>query len=329
MKKILSIDGGGIKGVFPASFLANLEENIEGSIWEYFDLIAGTSTGGIIALGLGLGFSPREILAMYEDNAEKIFPANNKRLWKLSKPKESKELAGLLKRKYDNSPLADILRARFQSRLLGHSKTRLMICATDLQTGSITVFKTAHTERFKNDYKLSAVDIALATSAAPVFFAPHKMPNGQSLVDGAMWGNNPIGFAAVEGVHVLGWNPKETAILSISCTEEPPSFAVLAGTEPGAAQWGMGLIDCFMTSQSSASLGMAIHALEDLDREKQRIRRVTETVPAKMFELDGTKRLEELKGLGYKKARDEISHLGMFFEEKAKPFKPVYSLQDV
>lgn len=327
MKKILSIDGGGIKGVFPASFLASLEENINGSIWEYFDLIAGTSTGGIIALGLGLGFSPREILGMYEDNAEKIFPPREKAPWCSLRRHTPDLLAMAMRRKYDTTPLADILRARFQSKLLGQSKTRLMICATDLQTGKMNVFKTAHSERLKNDYKLSAVDVALATSAAPVFFSPHKMPNGQSLVDGAMWGNNPMGFAAVEGVHFLGWAPKDTAILSISCTEEPPSFAALAETQPGAIQWGMGLIECFMTSQSSASLGMAIHTLEDLDRK--RVRRVTETVPAKMFELNGTKRLEALKGLGYKKARDEISHLGMFFEEKAEPFKPVYSLQDV
>jgi len=72
LKKILSIDGGGIKGVFPAAFLAEIEEKLGEPIIDYFDLIAGTSTGGIIALGLGLGFSPREILSMYEDNAEKI-----------------------------------------------------------------------------------------------------------------------------------------------------------------------------------------------------------------------------------------------------------------
>lgn len=325
MKKILSIDGGGIKGVFPASFLASLEEQIPGgSIWEYFDLIAGTSTGGIIALALGLGFSPREILSMYEDNAEKIFP---KKKWgNILQLKENLRVRGLFKQKYDTAPLADILKSRFQNKLLGHSKTRLMICATHLQTGKVNVFKTAHSDRLKNDYKVSAVHVALATSAAPVFFTPHKMPNGHSLVDGAMWGNNPMGFAAIEGVHFLGWDPKDTAILSVGCTEESPSFATLAGEKIGAAQWGLGLVECFMTSQSYASLGMAIHVLEDLRVE--RVRRVTETVPKNMFPLDGTERLDALKGLGDSKARDEISHLGMFFEEKAEPFVPVYSTQD-
>ena len=65
-RRILSIDGGGIRGTFPASFLATIEERLPHSIADYFDLITGTSTGGIIALALALGFSGREVLAFYE-----------------------------------------------------------------------------------------------------------------------------------------------------------------------------------------------------------------------------------------------------------------------
>jgi patatin-like phospholipase/acyl hydrolase len=69
MRRILAIDGGGIKGVFPAAFLAAIEESVGlESVAEYFDLIVGTSTGGIIALGLGLGVSARRILAFYEEH---------------------------------------------------------------------------------------------------------------------------------------------------------------------------------------------------------------------------------------------------------------------
>ena len=70
MYKILSIDGGGIKGIAPASLLANIEERTNKKIIDYFDLIVGTSTGGIIALGLGLGFTAREILSLYLDNGK-------------------------------------------------------------------------------------------------------------------------------------------------------------------------------------------------------------------------------------------------------------------
>lgn len=319
MKKILSIDGGGIKGIFPSSFLASLDEHIDGSIWEYFDLIAGTSTGGIIALGLGLGFSPREILALYEDNAEKIFPS--KGISRLCT--KFKRLNGLLRQRYDTGPLADKLRATFQDKLLGHSKTRLMICATDLVSGNVNVFKTAHHARFANDYKLSAKEVALATSAAPIFFKPHAMPNGQHLVDGAMWGNNPMGFAAIEAVHVLGWPREEVAILSLGCTEEAPSFAKL-GENAGLTDWGLGLVECFMAGQSSSSFGTSILVLGDYNLD--RIKRINPVVPSEHFKLDGTKNLEKLKGFGYKEARDALPKIKkIFFESKAEEFIPIYS----
>ena len=71
--QILALDGGGIKGVFSAAFLAAMEEDLGSPIINHFDLIAGTSTGGIIALGLGLGLSPKEILEFYVKNGKDIF----------------------------------------------------------------------------------------------------------------------------------------------------------------------------------------------------------------------------------------------------------------
>src|ERR1700719_2961856 len=71
--RILSLDGGGIRGVFPAALLARLEEHLDHPIGSYFDLIAGTSTGGIIAIGLGLGIPAREILKLYVEEGPTIF----------------------------------------------------------------------------------------------------------------------------------------------------------------------------------------------------------------------------------------------------------------
>ena len=76
IKKVLSIDGGGIKGVFPAAVLAALDAKIDKPLNTYFDLIVGTSTGGIIALGLGLGIPPSEMLRLYEEKGDKIFSVN-------------------------------------------------------------------------------------------------------------------------------------------------------------------------------------------------------------------------------------------------------------
>lgn len=72
-RKILAIDGGGIKGAFPAAFLAAIEDATGRRIADHFDLIAGTSTGGIIALGLGLGLSARDILRFYEEHGRQVF----------------------------------------------------------------------------------------------------------------------------------------------------------------------------------------------------------------------------------------------------------------
>src|SRR5260370_40565938 len=72
---ILSIDGGGVRGIFVAAVLDRLERDVGARIADHFDLVVGTSTGGIIALGLGAGMSPEEILALYIDNADSIFPA--------------------------------------------------------------------------------------------------------------------------------------------------------------------------------------------------------------------------------------------------------------
>jgi len=73
IKRILTIDGGGIKGVMPAAYLTNIEESLGIKVSEYFDLIVGTSTGGIIAIGLGLGIPPKEILNLYKENEARVF----------------------------------------------------------------------------------------------------------------------------------------------------------------------------------------------------------------------------------------------------------------
>ena len=73
IKRILSIDGGGIKGVMPAAYLANIEETLGIKVANYFDLIVGTSTGGIIALGLGLGVPPKDILNLYKEQGARVF----------------------------------------------------------------------------------------------------------------------------------------------------------------------------------------------------------------------------------------------------------------
>src|SRR5437588_7420440 len=108
MKRILAIDGGGIKGVFPASFLASLEDSLGMNPAVFFDLISGTSTGGIIALGLGLGLSANAILSFYEQHGPQIFAGN--RLLRF--------LRHVGFSKYSTEPLRKALESVFGDRIL-------------------------------------------------------------------------------------------------------------------------------------------------------------------------------------------------------------------
>ena len=76
-RRILSIDGGGILGTFPAAFLAELEKHLKYPIGAYFDLIAGTSTGGILAIGLAMGLPASKLLDLYEKRGPEVFGQNH------------------------------------------------------------------------------------------------------------------------------------------------------------------------------------------------------------------------------------------------------------
>lgn len=308
--RVLAIDGGGIKGIFPAAFLASLEEEIEGSVGEYFDLIVGTSTGGIIALGLGLGFTAKEVLSFYEDLGSKVFAGNR--------------LLGFLRQmglcKYRPEPLKRALESKFGNAKLGDSKVRLVIPSLNLERGEVHVFKTAHNPRFEKDWKEKAVDIALATAAAPTYFPSHEMSSGIPLIDGGMWANNPAGAAVVEAIGVLEWERNSLKVLSLGCTDSPLDVRLGRRHGMGLLYWANKIADVFMTAQSSASLGTA-----KLLAGHSNVHRISPVVPANRFGLDVVRELESLKGLGFSEARKALPTLKpVFFTKPAEKFAPYH-----
>jgi len=312
MKKILSIDGGGIKGVFPASFLAAIDDVTDGSVADYFDLIVGTSTGGIIAIGLGLGLSANEILRFYEVRGPEVFAGN--RLWR--------GLRRLGYPKYDRAPLENALQEVFGDRRLGESSKRLVIPSLNLETGEVHVYKTAHHERFVMDYKLPAVQVALATAAAPTYFPTYRSAVGLPLVDGGMWANNPVGPAVVEAIGVLGWGDEELRVLSLGCTNEPLRAKPNHRRFLGLNYWLLKLVSVFMAGQSSASLGTA-----QLLAGHENVVRISPLLPARRFRLDSVADIEALRGLGAAEARKAAPGLiERFFKDRAEGFVPCYHL---
>lgn len=311
-KKILSIDGGGIKGVFPASFLATLEETTGKSVSDHFDLIVGTSTGGIIALGLGMGISAKEILSFYEELGPGIFKGNR---W-------ARVLRHLGFAKYDSEPLKEALVSRFGGKILGDSKNRLVIPSVNLETGEVHVYKTSHHPRLERDFREKVVDVALATSAAPTYFPTHVSAAGSPLVDGGVWANNPTGLAAVEAIGILGWPRDQVEILSIGCTAEPLNISAARTMSLGWGYWATKITQLFMKTQSFASHGTA-----QLLVGHDHVVRIDPIMPNGRFGIDVIKEIGSLKGLGDSEARKALPTVRKFFEERVEDFTPCHTLQ--
>ncbi len=119
--KILSLDGGGMRGVFSAAFLCALEEELGKRTADYFDLVVGTSTGGIIGIALGLGISAKEILDFYVSEGKHIFGNNG------FVQRAIKGIRGLVSPRHDVRHLENALRNHFGDKRLGHSRARTIL----------------------------------------------------------------------------------------------------------------------------------------------------------------------------------------------------------
>lgn len=178
MKKILTIDGGGIKGMYAASFLASIEKQLEDEgkeprLYKYFDMMSGTSTGGIIAVGLALGIPAAQIASLYENKGPKIFDKHEKKFCEFWH-KLKLNARHIYKTKYTPNELHAALREVLEDKVIGDAKTRLLIPSVHAVDNTPRNFKTKHAHRIKNDHKRLAVDVCMATAAAPTFFEAHK-----------------------------------------------------------------------------------------------------------------------------------------------------------
>jgi patatin-like phospholipase/acyl hydrolase len=251
MFRILSLDGGGIKGVYAASALATLEQVTEKRCIDHFDLIAGTSTGGILALGIALGFSAERLLDFYLSRGQYIFPHTS-----LASGIRS-TLRWCVAPKYPQEALRQELTNILGDYRLADAKTRLAIPSYDAIGGRIYVFKTRHNKSFAKDERALAVDVALATSAAPTYFgaAPFPLHKGASYVDGGVWANSPIMVAVVEALTFLQQTPNNIDILSVGTTAAP--FNIANRQRSGLLGWNKGLLDLAFAAQSESALAQA------------------------------------------------------------------------
>lgn len=321
--QILSLDGGGIRGAFIAAFLADIERRYQTRITDHFDIITGTSTGGIVAIGLGMGLSAGQIQGFYAENGPSIFPSlipPSLRRIPFSGLLEPRNYRSLLRRKFSNKPLQEALDQALDGKPLGRSTTRLVIPAYDLQRNAVKLFKTAHHERFRSDYLLSASEVALATSAAPTFFQAASSAN-RFFVDGGLWANDPIMVGISEAIGVLGQAPEDLRVLSIGTLDEVRALAKtrLSG---GMAFWAKPAIDSIMTGQSTGAQGQAKLLLGS-----DNILRVSPSVPAGHYKLDDASCIDELIGIASGEAEHQSPRIHeSFLNHHAAPFTPVYEV---
>lgn len=263
MKKILSIDGGGIRGIIPAMVLAEIEEMTGVPTAENFDLIAGTSTGGILALGLSrpddegnARFSAEDLVDIYENRGREIF---DRSFWK-----GVTSVGGLTDEMYSHAGLEDVLGIYFEETLLGDALTNTMVTSYDIEAREPIFLRS-----WRPEYaEVSMRDAARATSAAPTFFEPTQVNVGDrmlTLVDGGVFINSPSVSAYAAARRMIAeeradaerrgedYAEPEIFVLSLGTGELTRSIPFEDARNWGKLEWALPLISCIFGGVSDAA----------------------------------------------------------------------------
>lgn len=246
--KILSIDGGGIKGLYSAKILEHFEDRFKCHLADYFDLICGTSTGGLIALGLSLKIPVSQISNVYYKQGKKIFWQPNSFISSLKQ---------IFRRsKYDNSELRKALEELFENQTIADSHCLLCIPAFSLTDGRPFIFKYDHNEgNLCRDSKTRYVDIALATSAAPTYLPIVTIDtyDRKQFIDGGVCANNPTLVGVVEALRYFVGNRKrfqKLMVMSIGSLEPNPGRRFVTKHHRSVIDWNKDLIATFFEGQA-------------------------------------------------------------------------------
>jgi len=257
--RILSLDGGGIRGLLTAILLERLEQAQPGWLAQ-IDLFAGTSTGGLLALGLAAGRTPTEARRLYEQHGREVFADTSQ--------DDVGDLGKLTGAEYDIKPLRDILITEFGDLTLGDLSKKVLISSFDLdnQPQDPCQVRTWQAKFFHNypgldsDADQLLVDVALRTSAAPAYF-----PSYQGYIDGGIVANNPSVCALAQALHLpTGSQTLEDIVLLSAGTGINPRFLAGENKDWGVIQWATVLVNLVM----EGSVGLADYQCRQLLGER-------------------------------------------------------------
>ena len=308
--QILCLDGGGIKGLFSAAVLATLENDLDIKIEDHFDLIAGTSTGGIIALGLGLGLRPIEIVEFYLEHGNSIFDNQGFK-------GTIKNLQHIFRPKYRAEPLEAALKTVFKERILADSTKRLIIPATNLDTNDAYLFKTPHHEKLKRDWKVPMWQIARSASAAPTFFQASTHVGHVRLIDGAIWCNSPVQISIAEAIGTLNVPLSAIKVFSLGTTAGMSHQGSLENA--GLLQWAKPILEIMMSLQVKSAHAQANNLIGE-----ENVCRLNPITPMNLFALDkaSAQKLQGWASTHSRKISPEFSE--KFLNHTAAPYQPLY-----
>ncbi len=249
MKKILSIDGGGIRGIIPASILSEIELITGKPIARIFDLIAGTSTGGMLSLGLNIPDdrgaprnSARSMKELYETKGREIF---QKSLWrKLS------SMSGYIDTEYGHKFLEGILDEYLGEHTFSASITKSLVTSYDLENREPFIFRSWE-DRFQD---ITMKDAGRATSAAPTYFEPAVLDIGgkrHTLIDGGVFLNNPALSAYLEAVRIFP-EEDEFLLISLGTGENTRPITFEEARSWGKIEWAVPIFDVIFDGLNDA-----------------------------------------------------------------------------
>lgn len=309
--QILSLDGGGIKGLFSAAVLAAIENDLGTTVVDHFDLIVGTSTGGIIALGLAAGMRPREIVEFYLSKGPSIFPTGRLVRWR-----------HWWRAKFAPESLQTALQSCFKDKRIADCTKRVVIPSYNLGEDDVYLFRTPHAERLKRDWKVPLWKVALATSSAPTFFPCSRHVDNLRLIDGGVWANNPTMVGIVEAYGTLEIPLNAVHVFSIG-TSDAVTHRRNKLNAGGKFAWASGndAIDVIMRGQSIGAHNQASFLLG-----RDRVERWNPTVASNEFSLDGVHKADDLVGKAAHVSRILMPNFQTkFLTHKAASYQPLYS----
>lgn len=313
---ILSVDGGGFRGLFAAHLLKRIEENWEVNWPEKFNMFAGTSTGAILAAGLATGQRAHTLLDFYRRHGKGVFRRQT-RFWC--------GLGGFFSSRYRTDALKSGLRECLPDLTLGSIHVPLLMPSVDIGNGCVHVLKSGYDPEFTRDKSVPLVDAVLSSCSAPTYFDPHDGIAPYQLADGGLWANNPSLAAFIDAQVRCGRSPDSIRILSIGTGTGtvfyPKTLPGLSGRLIARLQgWGLctrwkrkRLLDLILNLQSENTHNMLLLLLREDRHDPKQILRLTFRTDTNL-ELDNVHTADDLLGRADKTFTHHAAKIAAFLQ---------------